>query len=449
MHDLRRQALESGKTVSRKAQSRQSSRASSRANSAVNSRANSRNPSRQCSDEEEGNLSDGTAWSVETNLLSVNSIEDLLTVDEGDSTATDAWTEELGDRIEQILNQKKSSTAGREESLFAYVRLLTSRFAPDQIHGRSEELIAAFLKSIKKESSEKETALALRALALTTITEPLDQIFDLVHSTLKHTIIDSESILPKAAAIHALAACLFFGGGSEEELSATMALFLEIIESDGNSANAPDSTEVVTAALEEWGFLATQIEDFEEESQAAMEAFVEQLESAHSRVQIAAGENIALVYEKSYTEREEDEAVDSSDEDDEENTGVKLIKRYEPYRNTSQLKYALGELANVSSRRLSKKDRKSLHTNFADILQSVENPTLGPRHSNALDPDGRRYGSRMTVRIQKSGHMKIDRWWKLQRLQALRRLLGGGFVTHYEKNETIFDCLPIMISADK
>jgi hypothetical protein len=63
MHDLRRQALESGKTVSKKAQSRQSSRASSRANSAPNSRVTSRNASRHGSDEEEGgNLSDGTAW---------------------------------------------------------------------------------------------------------------------------------------------------------------------------------------------------------------------------------------------------------------------------------------------------------------------------------------------------------------------------------------------------
>lgn len=58
MPDLRRQALESGKTVSRKAQSKMSSRASSTANS----RTNSNNPSRHGSDDEEGNLSDGTNW---------------------------------------------------------------------------------------------------------------------------------------------------------------------------------------------------------------------------------------------------------------------------------------------------------------------------------------------------------------------------------------------------
>lgn len=65
MHDLRRQALESGKTVSRKARSRVASTTSSKATSALNSpaqsRAGSRNPSLPGSDDEDY-LSDGTAW---------------------------------------------------------------------------------------------------------------------------------------------------------------------------------------------------------------------------------------------------------------------------------------------------------------------------------------------------------------------------------------------------
>lgn len=61
MHDLRRQALESGKTVSKKAQSRLSSRDSSRATSGANSRSTSRVVSRAGSDEEEHEpLSDDT-----------------------------------------------------------------------------------------------------------------------------------------------------------------------------------------------------------------------------------------------------------------------------------------------------------------------------------------------------------------------------------------------------
>ena len=46
------------------------------------------------------------------------------------------------------------------------------------------------------------------------------------------------------------------------------------------------------------------------------------------------------------------------------------------------------------------------------------------------------------VRIHKTGVMRIDRWWKLHRLQGLRRVLQGGFVRHYESNEVVFETLP-------
>lgn len=62
MPDLRRQVLESGKTISRKAASREGSRRTSRANSAQNSRQSSQNQSRYGSDEEDlDSLSDDTA----------------------------------------------------------------------------------------------------------------------------------------------------------------------------------------------------------------------------------------------------------------------------------------------------------------------------------------------------------------------------------------------------
>lgn len=62
MPDLRRQVLESGKTMSRKAASKEGSRRTSRASSAQNSHQSSRNASRQASDDEDaGNLSDDTA----------------------------------------------------------------------------------------------------------------------------------------------------------------------------------------------------------------------------------------------------------------------------------------------------------------------------------------------------------------------------------------------------
>lgn len=445
MHDLRRQALESGKTVSRKARSRIASGANSKTNSALNSpaqsRANSRNPSRHNSDDEEY-LSDGTAWST-------NSIDDILNSEDAD-VPTDAWKAELHNRVEQIVDRKRSSTEGRTESLNAYAHILMARFAKDDIESRVDELLPSILRSIKSETSERETISALRALSVTTVTLDSDDVYDSAADLLRRNISNSESLQTKISAIHALGATSFFGGTSEEELEDTMAFFLEIVESDGLSIDAHDEGSVVIAALEEWGFLATAVEDLEEATEAAMEAFVEQLESADAGVQSAAGENIALLYEKSYTPVEDDEDAGSDDDEDsdEPRRGEKLIKRYNVYRRQDQLLHTLDALANASSRRISKKDRKTLHSNFADIRNSVEKPTRGPKYSTAIDQEtGRVYGGgRMKVRISRSCEVRIDRWWKLQRLNALRRVLQAGFIRHFDENEAVSRCLPFSMS---
>lgn len=252
-----------------------------------------------------------------------------------------------------------------------------------------------------------------------------------------------------------------------------MNLFIDIIESDGSSIDAPDEGNVVIAALEEWGLLATEIEDLEEETEAAMEAFVEQLESADSGVQIAAGENIALLYEKSLTPQEEDEEIEEEDDPDDpehvrdgekasfectkvcgtnsltSHLPLQLVKRYTVYRRQDQLLHTLDELANVSTRRISKKDRKALHSSFADIRNSVEKPSRGPAYSTALHEEtGRAYGAgRIKVKINKNVEVRIDKWWKLQRLNALKRTLQGGFTYHYDQNELVSTAIPFSMSS--
>ncbi|EKD13796.1 uncharacterized protein L3040_005586 [Drepanopeziza brunnea f. sp. 'multigermtubi'] len=436
MHDLRRQALESGKTVSKKAQSRMSSRASS----VANSRSNSRNVSRQASDEEEGNMSDSTNWST-------NSIEDMISPDAPDDVP-EIWKQDLGDRMEEIIDRKRSSVQGREATLAQYIHIIMSHFAYDQINSRTSELFPALLKSIKAGSSEKETCLALRAIALSLITVPSENVYDSVFKALKNTYTDSESHTVKAVAIHALSAAAIFGGAGDSEIEEIMDDLLEVIESDGTSIEAEDSAEVVTAACEAWGFLATSLDDIEEKTEAAMEAFVEQLDSSSATVQVAAGENIALIFEKSYTEREAGDDPASEEEDDQGFAiDTSFVKRYDVYRQKNQLEHKLSTLARESSKRISKQDRKMLHANFSDILNTVEHPSQGPCYSNAIDQEtNRRYGSRMVVRIHKTGSMQIDKWWKLHRLQALKRVLGAGFVVHYTNNDVVFSFLPIMIA---
>ena len=229
-----------------------------------------------------------------------------------------------------------------------------------------------------------------------------------------------------------------------------MDYLLEIITSDGHTIDAPDEPEPVVAALEEWGFLCTLIDDMSTQSEDAIEAFAEQINSSYPSVQITAGENIALLYEKSYKPISPDEdnlsdypPTDLITDPDAPSNKPQLIRLYPAYRRTDQLIHALQSMATISTRHLSKIDKKALRTNFSDILNSIEYPTHGPRYQNAISEEtGKRYGSRMVVRIHKTGVMRIDRWWKLHRLQGLRRVLQGGFVRHYECNEVVFETLP-------
>jgi hypothetical protein len=95
--------------------------------------------------------------------FSINSIDDMLST-EAPEDISEAWKQDLGDRMEEIIDRKRSSVQGREASLGQYVYMLMSHYAKDEIENKTSELFPAFLKSIKTDSSEKETSLALRGM---------------------------------------------------------------------------------------------------------------------------------------------------------------------------------------------------------------------------------------------------------------------------------------------
>ncbi|KAF9887156.1 hypothetical protein FE257_010531 [Aspergillus nanangensis] len=447
MPDLRRQVLESGKTISRKAASREGSRRTSRTNSAQNSRHSSRNASRHPSDEEDaGYLSDETA-------MSIGSLDDDI-IDNPELDDTN-WTQELIDVVQDILDRKRSSILSREEAYATFCRLAKCHFIEEHIRRSMSDLMGAFCRSIKFETSVRESTLALRALELLAITAFDDTIYENVEPVLTRAIRDSTSQQIKTGAIHCLGACSIFGGAGEDSILDQMTFFLDIAASDGQSIDAADDAGCVTAALQEWGVLAVEIDDLEGESEEAVQIFMDQLDSGDSSVQIAAGENIALLYEKSYTPQEDDddedeEAAGSDDDLDHHKDGPKLIKRYNAYHNTHELERQLQSLATVHNKRISKRDKKSLHSNFASILTTVENPRRGPMYNTAIDQDtNRRYGSKLTVKIGRQGVMNIDRWWKWIRLNSLRRILQGGFAEHYyQGNRAVLDSLPVMVRQE-
>ena len=439
MHeDLRRRALESGKTSSNKAKSKQSSRASSRPNSKTNSRTASRVQSRDASDDEDvgaGNLSDDTNQSI-------NSIDALLESEDFNEQTTDVLKQELTDAISSLSERKGSSFHGREENLTTYVRCLTAHHLAEVLYGRVPELLSAFAKSVKAETSEKETTLALRSISLTAVSYSEETLYESVASLLKRTISDSQSNHVKAAAIDCIGICVSFGGAGEDEILDLLTFLLEVASSDGAFINAEDSAEVVTAALHNYGFLATQVEDLESESEDAVAAFLEQLDSGEVRVQIAAGEDIALLYEKSYLPKgDADSSPDDNDDDssDDEDDGADptMKKVYSAYHNTREVLDKVSSLSSLSTKSIARRDKRSLHQTFASIALTVGKPQLGLQTNNA---------SKMIVRIHNEGEMRVDKWWKLMRLNAIRRLLAGGFVNHYfEGNKQVLDALPLII----
>ncbi|KAF2753411.1 hypothetical protein EJ05DRAFT_541922 [Pseudovirgaria hyperparasitica] len=439
--DLRRQALAPGKTVSRKARerlSRQSSAANSTNNSPTGSTSNSRAPSRQPSDDEDSR-SEGA--------YSYSSFDEYHggVLDVGDAPAEDYSYSNLNNLIEELITRKGSTSAGRELCIARFANALQNGYRTAEVAPRLAEIQGSLLRSIK-DGEVKEATLALKALTMTIITCPDNDAQIGMDKTLNNIITDSDSPLVKAAAIRTLSVQTFFGGSSEEGTMEMMEFLLEISESDGETVGALDDGKVVSAALQEWGFLATLLDEAEDITEVAMDTFVDQLESGDVSVQIAAGENIALLYEYSYTEQEEDEDLSSGEEDNDENdaiedkTAPRMIKRYQVYRREDQLKDLLSSLANTSGRGVSKKDKKALHENFADFVNAVEYPYRGPRHSNAIDQEsGQRLGSRL--RIKNFGQYKVNKWWKMHRLNGLRRVLGSGWITHYEANDNISGCL--------
>jgi hypothetical protein len=275
-----------------------------------------------------------------------------------------------------------------------------------------------------------------------------------VDQPLRARIQDGTSKAVQEAAVHALGTAAFFGGAGMEEMEDVMEFFLDIVESDGEVIDAHDCGEIVAAALQEWGLLATQFEELEDKTERPLECFENQLDSSDLGVLQAAGENIALLYEQSYSPVGEDDEGSGDDGTDDEFEFGKFqrkhwVKRYDVFAgNEFALKTKLADLSKSSARYLGKGKRKDLHKTFSDVLHTVEHPWRGPRFSTALNEDMTSYmGHRHVIRFGKEGALIINRWWKLHRYEAMKRIVGGGFVTHYHANEVVYGSLPSGLEA--
>lgn len=373
-----------------------------------------------------------------------------------DNAPEEVWQSELREISEQIIERsrnKRNTGEAREEIMAIYTNILRAQYAAEEVEADLPELVPALLKSVKAGSGEREAVFALRALAMTILTTG-EEIYEEVHQALTNRIQDGSSAAAQEAAIHALGVAAYFGGAGIEGTEDTMDYFLDIIETDGEHIGAIDNGQVVAAALQEWGFLATQFKDLEGKTERPLECFENQLESTDLHVLQAAGENIALLYEQSYKRSsEDDESNGNSGAEDEFEVGdfkrAHWKKAYDVYPgNEFGLKSSLADLARSSARHLGKEKRKDLHKTFSDVLHTVEHPWRGPRFSTALDENMTAYmGHRLSVRFGRDGVMTVNRWWKLHRYEAIKRVVGPGFLTHYTLNLVVREALPLGLNS--
>ncbi|KAI1394279.1 interferon-related developmental regulator-domain-containing protein [Hypoxylon trugodes] len=426
MHDLRKKIFESGKTVSKKARSRQQSAQASPASS----RGGSRATSRQASEDE-----DSSDYDYEDSLAS------SIITEDGDETGPTPPSELLHNNIVDLLDQKRDSGQDREVKLTAYTELIRHHPDAEEIEGQMNELIPMLLKSARGRRTPQGTLWALKALMVTILTTGAENIHDRVYPTLKTVCQDSDyeegfTSAIKIAAIKAMGISTMCGGGSATAAEELLDFLIDIIASDGHLIDAADDGPVVAAALSTWGFVASGLDDLEEQSTQALEAFTEQLESADVDVQVAAGSNIALVLEAA--------------REFEEETGDSWNMRYDE----EGLLRRLNTLTRESSKSISKRDKKQLHASFKSVVTSLEHGK-GPGYSTArrfasnphtggnkadFNEDFQEYGYRQKLRIQNIS-IVIDTWSLAARVGMLKSILGGGLASHYLNNPVVRDLL--------
>jgi hypothetical protein len=96
-------------------------------------------------------------------VSSANSIDDLLNSDDVEA-GDESWQTDLQTYMEQIADRKGSSTEGRAVSLASYAHIIMTRYAKDEIESRMSDLLPSMVRSIKQETSEDETAAALKGM---------------------------------------------------------------------------------------------------------------------------------------------------------------------------------------------------------------------------------------------------------------------------------------------
>lgn len=437
---------EDGKTISRKA--KKSGRASGKLTPsdgspmtsllASPSPSHSKNPSRAASDvsEEDDDASSFDSYNTYGDEFLKNFQDHPNGSDGGEGSGVDSAA-----LIEQLQDRKNNNGETRERHLEIYNSYLRTRYAPEThewLEDAASTLAELFLKDSNRGPTARERLLSLQAYCLTISTAESVDIYATGSKTLKAILTDDDDDDCRVCAVNALCMTTLYGGGGEEEALDLMEYFIEIIQSDGETIGAYDNVVLVHAIIQGWAFVASHVDDFSDFAEVAMDSFVDQLESGDAEVQAASANCIALIFEASRNHEDEN--------------GEPFQLPYDPQRLVGRI----GELAKVTARATSRKERRGLRESLVSVVTSLEQG-VGPFFSTVLYmplgddmknipkwmrvPDGRAMeGYRHKLRLGGSVAI-VDTWSLYCRVNMMKTIFRGGLQRHAFDNPIVSSCL--------
>ncbi|KAI9491503.1 interferon-related developmental regulator-domain-containing protein [Zychaea mexicana] len=332
------------------------------------------------------------------------------------------------------LGEKRTSV--REAALTKLDRLLARYYCGDFFESNpssQEAMLQLLVRSLRKPGSTLEAILAAKGIGLVFINDGDEQeeLFGMVLSLLKNTITDALDVRLKHQCIETLALITLIAA-SNADTRGGLDYFFKILISNGESLQPDEKLkqgamdELLCTSLRAYGLLYAALfgdgrgtwEDAWDESQGVMPAHIDFLESTSKENRVAAGENVALMFD----------CVQVSHKHAQEMSEFEVEDKPE-YEEIDDLVDMLQRLSTDSNRRVNKQDRKEQKSAFRDIIRSVEE------------------GSRPKQKLKIGGQNMLFRGWaRIIMLAAFRSFLGAGLAQHLQENELLENVLASGIS---
>ncbi|KAF7723135.1 Interferon- developmental regulator 2 [Apophysomyces ossiformis] len=340
--------------------------------------------------------------------------------------ANQSWSDKINQAIDDLAINR---TSVREEALDSLISGLLRHYAAEVIEPRNEELLILLKRSLSKGGSQRESCLAANAIALAFVNHgdmslgEEEDLYQVILPTLKATLSNSTDITIKSNCIQTMALITFIAA-SDIDTQLVRNYLYDIIETEGEGLDTEglstqDIDQLLSAALRAYGLLyissfsegILQSDVIWEEIEKVMPLHEMLLESSDKDVRVAAGENIAVMFEIMRI------CVDLEDEDEEFDEEA---EQYPEYDNMDGLLYTLKQLSVESGRRQTKSDRAEQKSVFRDVTKSVEE------------------GIKPVEELKISGKVITFRGWsKILVLNAFRRSIGQGLQQHFKTNDLL------------